>query len=113
MSAPNSNTGRTGRAIDAALDHILTQRKTIARTESERASTDWVLMYVAALIDTMVHAPLPDRERFAHEIDDVIREMGIVPINAEPRTVIRPADLELPPAEGDWLIGGNIHVGED
>ena len=110
---PLPEIGKAGRAIDAALDHILKQRRQLALEETERASTDWVLMYVGALIDTMVHAPLRDRERFAAEIGEVIRDMGIVPMQAEPRTIARPADVEQPPAEGDWVLDPNIHVGED
>jgi hypothetical protein len=106
-------TGKAAKSIDGALEHILRQRKLIARTESERASTDWVLMYVAGMADCMVHAPLADRERFAREINDVIREMGIVPLDADPRTVIRPAGFTAPLAEGDWQLDENIHVGED
>jgi hypothetical protein len=31
----------------------------------------------------------------------------------EPRTIVRPAELEEPPAEGEWQLDPNIHVGED
>ena len=103
--------GKAARAIDAALDHILKQRRQIALEETERASTDWVLMYVSALIDTMVHAPQQDRERFAHEIHDVIVDMGI--IEPEVKVIVRPVELEQPPAEGDWQITADTHVGED
>jgi len=106
--------GKAGRAIDAALDHINQQaehyRRLIALEETERASTDWVLMYVSALIDTMVHAPVADRQRFAAEIHDVIVEMGIV--TAEVKVLVR-TELEQPPAEGDWTLPEAEHVGED
>jgi hypothetical protein len=103
--------GKAARAIDAALDHILKQRRQIVLEETERASTDWVLMYVSALIDTMVHAPQQDRERFAHEIHDVIVDMGIA--QPEVKVIARPADIEPPPAEGEWLETTAEHVGED
>ena len=105
-------TGKAAKAIDGALEHILRQRKQIALEESERASTEWALAYVSNLIDTMVTASLADRERFAREIRSVITDMGIAPM-PEPRTVTRPAELEHPPAEGDWALPTNIHVGED
>jgi len=106
--------GKAARAIDGALDHINAQaehyRKMIALEETERASTDWVLMYVSALVDTMVHAPEVDRARFAAEIHDVIVEMGIVV--PEPKILVR-VELELPPAEGDWQIVEADKVGDD
>ena len=104
--------GKAARAIDGALDHVLTYRKRIALEETERASTEWALVYVSECIDTMVTATLADRQRFAREIRSVITDMGIAPM-PEPRTVTRPAELEHPPAEGDWALPTNIHVGED
>jgi len=106
-------TGKAAKAIDGALEHILRQRKQIALEESERASTEWALAYVSNLIDTMVTASLADRERFAREVHAVLAEMGITPMPAEPRTIARHVDVEAPPAEGEWLIDPNIHVGED
>ena len=106
--------GRSGRREDDLLDFINRQadhyRKLIALEETERASTDWVLMYVSALIDTMVHAPVADRQRFAAEIHDVIVEMGI--ITPEAKVLVR-TELEQPPAEGDWTLPEAEHVGED
>jgi len=110
MGVPES--GKAAKAIDGALEHILTYRKRLALEETERASTEWALVYVSELIDTMVTATLADRQRFAREIRDVITDMGITPAVIE-RTVARVADLEQPPAEGEWLIDTNTHVGED
>jgi hypothetical protein len=106
--------GKTGKAIDAALDHINAQaehyRKMIALEETERASTDWVLMYVSALVDTMVHAPEGDRQRFATEIHDVIVDMGIV--TPDVKVLVR-TELEQPAAEGDWVLETAETVGDD
>ena len=110
-------TGKAAKAIDGALEHIHAQgatiaqlRREVAKVETERASTDWLLMYVSELADELVDASRADRARFAHEIRTVIADKGITPAE---RTVARPADLEQPPAEGEWLIEPNIHVGED
>jgi hypothetical protein len=106
--------GKSGKREDDLLDFINRQaehyRKLIALEETERASTDWVLMYVSALIDTMVHAPEGDRQRFATEIHDVIVDMGIV--TPEVKVLVR-TELEQPLAEGDWVLDVAETVGDD
>jgi len=110
---PVPEVGKAARAIDGALEHILGYRKRLALEEAERASTEWALAYVSNLIDTMVTASLADRERFAREVHAVLADMGITPMPAEPRTIARHVDVEAPPAEGEWQLDPNIHVGED
>lgn len=61
--------------LDPVLEWITGYRarceQAIAEAEANRADTAWTLRYVAALAETMEHAPLPDRRRIIAEIRDV------------------------------------------
>ena len=104
--------GKAAKVTDALLDALMRSRDEIVAECGRQAPLEWALIYTTTMADLMVNAPEADRVRFAAEIRDVVIELDLLP---EPsRYIARPADLELPPAEGEWLIDGeNIHVGED
>lgn len=111
-------TGKAARAIDGALERISYYRDLLALVHGEltaecarQARLEWSILYVTTVADLMVRAPEADRVKFAAEIRVVALELDLLP---EPtRTITRPAALEPPPAEGEWLIVENIHLGED
>ncbi|WP_350347246.1 hypothetical protein ABIQ69_11455 [Agromyces sp. G08B096] len=70
-------TGKAGRAIDGALDHILRQRKQTAKQEAERASVEWLLWYVVDGSRVLIDAPLSDRLHWLSEVDAALHVAGL------------------------------------
>ena len=110
--------GKAAKREDAMLERITYYRDELALTRDEltaecarQTRLEWAILYVSTIADLMVNAPEGDRIKFASEIRSMVLELDLMP---EPtRHIARPADIEQPPAEGEWLEATAEHVGED